>query len=106
MVEKKTGFSITTIILLFLLGIRSVGQIQGIFDSPVLAIFEILYISAFVCVLLKNDYGSILAIVVGIIDLLGAFYLGVFDRALIWDVVIIISAYLEYKNKKSNTDTN
>jgi len=98
-------FNAITIILIVLLSIRLLGQIlnfTGSLTTISLIInitFFIFYLLALIGVILKQRWGSILALIVGIIDALAAFFLGGARGvgAGVADLILIFLAYKEYK---------
>jgi hypothetical protein len=102
-------FNAITIILIVLLSIRLLGQILSSIRplttiSLIISIaFFIFYLLALVGVILKQKWGSILALIVGIIDALAAFFMGgaMGVGAGVADLILIFLAYKEYKQISS-----
>ena len=98
-------FNAITIILIVLLSIRLLGQILNSTRSLTtisliinIAFFNF-YLLALIGVILKQRWGSILALIVGVIDALAAFFMGgtVGVGAGVADLILIFLAYKEYK---------
>ncbi len=106
--EKK--FGVITIILIILLIIRLIGQFASAFllsaDMVYLVIFSILgfaYLAALSGIFIKQKWGSILVMIVAVIDILFAFIMGGATGlgAGVVDLILIFLGYKEYKQLSS-----
>lgn len=93
-----------------LLAIRTLGQIGAIM-SPIMitqitgVVMAVIYIGSLIGVFRKNKWGSIIAIIVAIIDILLAFSLftGAFAfGAAAYDVIMMFLGYKEYKFREAS----
>jgi ABC-type multidrug transport system permease subunit len=106
--EKKFGAA--TIILIILLIIRFIGQFANAFllsaDMVYLVISSILgvvYLAALIGVLIKQKWGSILVMIIAVIDILFALPIGGAKGfgAGVMDLILIFLGYKEYKQISS-----
>jgi hypothetical protein len=103
----KKQFNVISVILIALLSIRFISQvvigvlsIENLLFLSVVAVFAIAYLLALIGVILKQKWGSILAIIIAIIDLISAFTIigeSLVFWAAIMDVILLFLAYKEYK---------
>jgi hypothetical protein len=107
--DKVKKFKVINLILIILLIIRSIAQIINAFASQtsielsMFLIIAVLYLMAFIGILIKQKWGSILVIVLAIIDILFAFMVGGFFGlgAGITDLILIFLGYKKYKQISS-----
>lgn len=105
--EKK--FNTVTIILIIFLIIRLIGQFIGGFlfadtiSQVVFSIFGILYLVALTGVFMKQEWGSILVMIIAVFDILFAFITGGASGlgAGVVDLILIFLGYKEYKQISS-----
>ncbi len=96
--EKK--FNAITISLLIILGIRFVVQLILSFTNPVVLLFVALYFFAMVGVGLKRKWGSMIAGLIAVIDIISAaaFTSGASGfGAVVYDLILGFLAYKEYQ---------
>ena len=115
METNKKKYDTVTIALIILLGIRLAGQvffaILSFSDVISLVIYfftAVLYFIALVGVFMKERWGSVMSAIIGIIDIIFASVLMVGSTAfgtVIFDLVMILLAYGEYKQVTSRPDT-
>jgi hypothetical protein len=112
--KKKPGkrFSVVAVILLIFLLIRFIAHVAGVFitledvfTTVIYSVFSIAYLAGFIGVLLKKKYGSVIVIVIAIIDLISALFVGgaAGIGAGIYDLILLFLACREYKNLSKKT---
>lgn len=105
----KNKFNAVTIILIILLAIRAIMQIvlmamqKDLTFIAVFIFFTIIYLAALIGVSLKHRFGSVITIIIAVVDLLfalasgGEFGLG----AGVMDLALIYLGYKEYHQIKN-----
>ncbi|MBI2047337.1 hypothetical protein HYT26_04225 [Candidatus Pacearchaeota archaeon] len=103
--KRQEKFGAITIILIILLIIRVIFQfVKGFLSADTISlaissIFGIIYLVALVGVIIKQKWGSILVMVIAVIDSLAAFMTGGVEGlgAGVVDLILIFLGYKEYK---------
>lgn len=101
----KKKYGALTIILLVLIAIRFLAQVisAAVGQEPLDIVFGgivgAIYLAAFVGVVMKQKWGSIVALIVAIIDVIAAFFIGGASGvgAVIFDVILFWLAWKELK---------
>lgn len=100
----ENKFTLNSYALMALLAIRTLGQILSLrsFISIIGLIFTLLYLGALVGVFLKKRWGTIITIIIAVIDILGSltFYSGAYALgSATVDVLLMFLGYREYKTR-------
>ncbi len=99
--EKKFN-AITIVLLIFLIVLLGSNIFDSIFYTNIISIsLAIAYLVALIGVIQKQSYGSIVAIITGLIELIITIILSVTTNEiyfiLIVDIILVIFAFLEYQ---------
>ena len=98
--KSNKSISLTYLLVLILVGIRIFGQILGlVYGITTALVFLVLYLVALYGVYCKRKWGFILVMIISLVDLGWALYMGgsFGIGAGIVDIILLVSALVEYQ---------